>query len=327
MDKEKLNALFLGEDDFLKRMNEEILPFYEKERKFGELNTELGGYVRYAYIKNPNEKAAIVISHGFCEFIGKYDELAYYFYNMGYSVFMPEHHGHGYSKRDVYNIDRVSVESYEVYVWDFYEFVNEVVKKESTSGKLVLFAHSMGGAIGSMVLEKFPDLFDFAVLSSPMIDINFGGVPRFAIKLAANFMKLIGKGEEFAAGQSGFNPEEDFATSCSLSRARFDYNLNHRIKEKHFRTSGGTYNWVCASLKGCSFAQKYSACIEVPVLMVRAGQDTLVSLPAQDKFAAKNPLIEVVEVTPSKHEIFNSVDADRKVFYETIFGWLEEKLA
>lgn len=50
---------------------------------------------------NPEEKASIVMIHGFCEFFGKYHETAWRFYQEGYSVFFVELRGHGASGRNL----------------------------------------------------------------------------------------------------------------------------------------------------------------------------------------------------------------------------------
>lgn len=104
------------------------------------------------------QKVAIVISHGFCEFAEKYKEVIYYFLKNGYSVYVPEHRGHGYSDRIVVDGEKVHIEDYEQYVQDLHCFVKNVV--ELTEKRKILFCHSMGGAIGVRYLEEFPLTFD-----------------------------------------------------------------------------------------------------------------------------------------------------------------------
>ena len=53
-----------------------------------------------------------------CEFAEKYNEVAYRFLQEGYSVYVPEHRGHGYSGREVDDPELVHVQSYDRYVTD-----------------------------------------------------------------------------------------------------------------------------------------------------------------------------------------------------------------
>ena len=46
---------------------------------------------------------------------------------------------------------------------------------------LFLFGHSMGGCVSALFLEKYPDTFKAAVLTSPMLKMLFGTMPDFAV--------------------------------------------------------------------------------------------------------------------------------------------------
>ena len=64
--------------------------------------------------------------HGFCEFFGKYHEVAYRLYQEGYSVFFIELRGHGKSDREFDHEDqRVHIESFDRYAEDVDSFMNK----------------------------------------------------------------------------------------------------------------------------------------------------------------------------------------------------------
>ena len=69
-----------------------------------------------------------MISHGFCEFIPKYYELIYMMYEAGYSVYMNEHRGHGYSDGKTSDCGMVTINDFNTYVDDLHKFVEEVVR-------------------------------------------------------------------------------------------------------------------------------------------------------------------------------------------------------
>lgn len=59
----------------------------------------------------------------------KYYEMIYYFAKAGYSVYMVEHRGHGFSERSVSDMSMVTVNSFDDYVSDLDMFIREIVMK------------------------------------------------------------------------------------------------------------------------------------------------------------------------------------------------------
>ena len=165
----RIYDIFIREKDFAETMEGKVLPFLKDKIEDGYIDTKDGLKLYYQKLVRPDEKASIVLCHGFCEFTLKYAETMYYFYEMGYSVFAIDHRGHGLSDRLVDGYSKVHVDHFEDYVNDFNDFVRQIVMPNSPSKHLILFAHSMGGGIGALYLEEYPDVFEKAILSSPMI--------------------------------------------------------------------------------------------------------------------------------------------------------------
>lgn len=308
-----------SEMEFAQKMSTEVNTFLNEQCKdvFIEGNDQTKLHVTYAL--HPEEKAAIVISHGFCEFFGKYHEIVYYFYQLGFSVFFMEHRGHGRSKRNVEDMEKVHIHTYDEYVEDFKCFMDMVVVPMSHSKEYYLFAHSMGGAIAALFLEKYPIYFKRAILSSPLLGFQFGKVPEGLIRISLFCKKLTKKSEEYAQGQHGFDANRTYQNSNSMSKQRFDYVLNLRKKYPEYRTSGGTNGWFLASIKAYKKAIRNAKKIKIPVLLFQAGQDKLVSPKGQDLLAQKAPNISKIVFPQSKHEIFNATDEIRKKYYHIVF--------
>ena len=85
-------------------------------------------------------------------------------YEAGYSVYMNEHRGHGYSDGKTSDCGMVTINDFNTYVYDLHKFVEEVVHIKEKGNSLYLYAHSMGGGIAAMYLEKYPADFCKAVL-------------------------------------------------------------------------------------------------------------------------------------------------------------------
>lgn len=117
---------------------------------------EDGMSIAYRRYFLPDAGKCVVISHGFCEFAEKYNEVAYQFLRAGYSVYVPEHRGHGYSGREVDDPELVHVQSYDSYVTVLRGLWRPVVSPKEEYR--IVFAHSMGGAIAILALERYPQL-------------------------------------------------------------------------------------------------------------------------------------------------------------------------
>ncbi|HEV8689846.1 MAG TPA: alpha/beta fold hydrolase, partial [Ideonella sp.] len=115
-----------------------------------------------------------MISNGRTETYLKYKELAFDLARARYSVYIHDHRGQGMSPRlftDADAHDKGHVERFDDYVEDLHAFVGQVVRPEQP-GRLFLLAHSMGGGIAARYLQKYPDTFTAAALSSPMLEPN-----------------------------------------------------------------------------------------------------------------------------------------------------------
>ncbi len=309
----------INEEDFETKMQETVLPLLKADIREEYFTSSDGSRIHTEYMINPEEKAAIVISHGFCEFAGKYHEMMYYMYKCGYSVFFIDHRGHGYSDKCDVDPDMVYVKSFQEYVDDFADFIEHIVKKRSRTGKLYLFAHSMGGAIAAMYLEQFPDTFEKAVLSSPMIEMRYGSYSMIAVRALMLLSVVLHWQKKYMPGQHGFDNVNVYETSSAISRSRYEYAFALRQSDKHFQTYGGSYSWGRAGMAASAYIKKHAGDIRTPILLLQAGNDSLVRPEAQDYFVKHTANTSFIRYEDSKHEIFNAGDETRYRYYDDVF--------
>lgn len=282
-----------------------------------------GTVIHYTYAIHPDAKAVIVMVHGFTEFWEKYSEVAYDFYDRGYSFVFIEQRGHGLSGREVANPDLVHVRDFNDYVQDLKRLMDKVVSKIQPELPRLLYSHSMGGAVSAMFLEQYPGYFKAAVLSSPMLKISFGGFPKWQVNLLVAVAKLCHWKTKPLPNYAPFDPDHpDFENSCGTSRARFDYQFEMRLKDpKHYSMSGGSYSWCLSGMKETNKVRKMAGSVKIPVLICQAGHDTMVDNSGQDEFAAKAPDCTLVKFPDAKHEIFNCDPETLKTYYKTLFDF------
>lgn len=320
-----INAvILLGEDNYADRMISVVRPILEANRKSGYFNSYDDTKIFYEYYINPQEKAAVVISHGFCEFTAKYEEVAYHFFRAGYSVFLFDYRGHGYSKRMVEDKSKVHVDSYDEYVLDLQNYITKIVTKNCLYKKLVLYAHSMGGAIGALFLEQFPEIFNCAILSSPMLEMDFGKNSEFLVWLVMLYAKISGTHGEYVRGHKGFDGVPIFEKSSCLSKVRYDYIFAKRLQDTNYQTYGGTNAWTLASIKAVKKLHKYANRVKTPILLFQAENDTVVKSGGQNRFYKKSKNTKLVAIPESKHEIYNADRETIEVYYNKIFDFLDK---
>lgn len=309
-------------ESYRRFVEEEIRPWLNEHTEEGYFESFDGRSIHYHAAVNPEEKASVVIVHGFCEFFGKYHETAYRFYQAGYSVFFLELRGHGKSERTLESEDqRVYVESFDEYVGDIHSFREKVVLSASKTGKLFLFAHSMGGAAGAMYLERYPDDFVCAVLSSPMLKVDYGGLPDPAIDALAIYTRIADLGDRFAPGQHEWRGEDQFLKSSCMDRDRYEYQFDQRMEDVHYQTWGGTLAWAAAAKRATEAALKDAALVSVPVLIAQAGNDAMVDNEGQNEFRRQSNMVYLVRFRGAEHELFNADRYNRERWYQTVLNF------
>ena len=315
--------IFIKDQDFAEAVKEVILPYLKERIKDDYFVNTKGMNLHYQALINPEEKASIVISHGYCEFTSKFTEVIYYFYKMGFSVFIMEHRGHGFSDRQVEGYSKVYVEHFQDYVSDFNEFIEKIVIPESKTKHLYLFAHSMGGAIGARYLEQYPKVFEKAVLTSPMIRLCTHNISDFVAKLVCLLSYLPMFSKRYLPKHHDYDHTYKYPYCSAMSKARYTYQYNEREREPHYRTNGATFSWIREAINVSKKILKNAHLIEIPVILMQASKDTLVTAEEQVQFSKLVKNCELVIFEGSKHEIFNASDEIIQDYYEKVFAYYE----
>lgn len=111
-------------------------------------------------------KALIVIAHGLCEHLNRYDYFTEKLNENGYSVYRYDQRGHGKS------------EGKKVYFSHFYEMpddldvIVDMARNESNGKKVIIFGHSMGGETVALYGTKNPGKVDAIITSGALTRYN-----------------------------------------------------------------------------------------------------------------------------------------------------------
>jgi alpha-beta hydrolase superfamily lysophospholipase len=125
------------------------------------------------------QRTVFVIVHGLKDHSSRYGVLAERLARKGYAVYAFDLRGHAHSSGQ-----RVGIESFDEYIDDLTRFMSRVKDREK-GAKVILFGHSMGGAIATLwTIEKQPDLAGL-VLSGAALKVNVSFVKVSGTKATA----------------------------------------------------------------------------------------------------------------------------------------------
>lgn len=297
-----------------------ILPFW----KAGTTRELLGheGLRLYTWHRlHPKARGQILISHGYRENSLKYRELAYTFYQNGYSVFFVDHRGHGYSGRIGAETRAVDVKNFADYSEDFRLFTLAMpLDPQKPTG---LFAHSMGSAIAIDFMEKNPGRIQAAVLSSPLIQPRLRGIPVSAALSLARFLAFTVGPESFPTGRR-MAELMTFERSGTHSRVRYEF-WKEATNKADLRLLGPTNRWaiqMLAYLPQLMQAERLAQ-LQIPIFLARAGEDKLVDAEAIELFCRKAPNCQLHDYAGSAHEIWNEEDQIRNGYLDDILQYYQ----
>lgn len=295
---------------------------YEEGFFMGEKDTKI--YYRSYEVEDSEQ--VIVISHGFCESSEKYKEFIKILNKNNYSVYILDHRGHG--KSDHLGIDnsQINVEDFNYYIKDLKTFLDSIVMYNLNGRKLYLYAHSMGGAIGTLFLEKHNEYFEKAILSCPMMDIDTGKYPQIFTKIVAKLFCSIGLGNKYVFGHTPFNGKSDLTSSGTSSQRRYDSYFNKQLEHKELQTSGASFSWLNQSLKATKelLKEENIANIKAKVLLFQAGKDTFVKPEGQNRFVDLSKC-KFVKYDEAKHELYMEKDEIFNSYIEKVLEFYDKE--
>ena len=319
---EPLNAEGLAyARDYAGTMRTVILPFLEAHCRKSTVRGQGDKPLACRQYYTEQAKGTVLIVHGFTENAYKFSELIYSLLMNGYDVCAWDQRGHGDSwrKKGIEDPSLTHVDDFEAYVGDMERVCADLLA--DMPGPRFLFAHSMGGAVSGLYLERHDGEFCRAVLCAPMIAPNLG-LPAPLVKAMCRAAVLAGKGEKRVFASKPYAGPEDFDTSCATGRARFDWYDAVKAKTRAYQNNGPTYGWTlqAASVTKKLLAKGAPEGISIPVRLYTAEDDGSVLPGPQEAFIRRVPRGVRALVPGSRHEIYRSDD-------DVLFPWWREILA
>jgi lysophospholipase len=306
-----------------------ITGFYETKGRPCEFRGQLGVLIRCRTFLNSSRRGAIVIASGYTENMRKYSETAFDLYQAGFSVFLYDHRGQGYSQRLLADPTLGTIDEFEYFADDLHQFVTTIVRKELRSTNqspdhVYLLAHSLGGAIGALVLEKHPGDFRAAVLSAPMLKLNSRGWNEIAAQIFLDVQSLLGRDERPVTAPRDPSTIPFSQNTVTHSEARFEFQRQVLTKEPGLRIFAPTQRWVRKAIAGSRTARKNGASARSPILILQAAEDSFVEADGQREFCEIAARCRIFAMQNARHEILQERDDIRDVALRTAIEFFDK---
>ncbi|WP_160063958.1 alpha/beta fold hydrolase [Psychromonas sp. L1A2] len=293
-----------------------INTFWNKHAQIKTFDSEVGGTINTVHIKTGSTNA-IVISQGRNESVLKYKELVFDLSNQGYDVFLIDHRGQGYSSRLGGDAYRGHVQEFNDYIIDLTTFINSLQLEKNYQSRFIL-SHSMGSAISALYLEEQTHPFTAAVFFSPMLSINLGSMPPFIAKAVSYISDLVCSWfSDLACYAPGVGPyiQTAFEHNILTSSVKRYQSSSNTFKDAPVTQLGGpTMRWVNKSLFATEKAIQQASKINIPIMVIKAGRDTVVTEQGQNAFFANTNDCKgnkLIRIENARHELLLEQDQYR----------------
>ena len=303
-------------------MNGTVLPWLESR---GSVSVVPGFENRPLYCVSYQAEhpvGTVFIVHGFTENALKYSELIFSLLHQGFSVVAYDQRGHGRSWRadGIPDISVTHVDHFSEYVEDL-QIIYDTYRKSMPS-PCFLFAHSMGGAVASLFLERGNHDVAGAVFSSPMIAPYIRSVPVPVASALSSIASFMGRGKRWPFFMKPYSGPEDFSTSCATDPDRFAWYDAIKASRAEFRNSVPSYRWSYEAVHVTDqiLASGAPESITCPVILFSAETDFSVEREPQQVFISRVRNGQFIPVSGARHEIFRSVN-------DVLFPWWRQVIS
>lgn len=322
------------EDQLTPAHRDRIAQYFNDNGRGGTFKSDRGGaIIHYRVFPASNEKGAIVIVSGRTESMLIYSELIYDLHRQNYTVYIHDHRGQGFSGgRLRATPERGYVVTFDDYVADLEKLISTVVQPRRHRN-LFLLAHSMGGGIATLYLEKPSNstIFRAAALVTPMHEPLLPIREHDVTKRICEIEEVVGA----RLNQAGFvrgtptytiTPFRD--NDLTHSMVRYDWAQAIYANRPGLRVQWPTRGWVRQACLAGNRAREGAPKITIPVLLLQSSKDTAVRAEGQLEFCnrAKAGICEPWVVEQAYHALFIEADTFRIPALTKVLDFFDERL-
>jgi lysophospholipase len=321
----------ISEANYASDYQSKIIPLIQKYQH-GTFKGEKNINIHYAtYNSNPYAVRCLVILPGRTEAIEKYAEVIHTI-DTGehagmFQFLLMDHRGQGSSDRMVKvaagDSEKGYVDQFENYTLDLKKFMDTVVASKYCSDTTLL-AHSMGAGIGVDFLQKYPQYFDRAALSSPMLKIQTAPYKYSVARTIVLASMAAGRGSKYAIGQNPFDGSRDFeGNTFTTSPARYEMAMGMFDTYPQTRLGGATNRWLNEVMNATNSIRKHYSDIKIPMRVFHAGIETYSESSEMIRLCNEASYCKRTFLPTAKHEVLMDRDVNRDLVISELENFLQ----
>ena len=259
-------------------------------------------------------KGTVILLAGRNECIEKYFETIGDLTKRGFAVATFDWRGQGASDRLTSDPQRGYVRSFFDYATDLDQFFADIVLPDCRGSYYVL-AHSTGALVALLGVPSMANRVRRMVLIAPFLTATGFPFSITTIRRVATLLYHVGLGRLYVSGGERSSERPPFAANRLTTDAK-RYARNCQIYETHpqLALGGPTVAWMRAAAEASETVQEpdFIAKIHMPILMIAAGADQVVSNRHVEDYARRLRNGSLLTIDGARHEILQEADIYRE---------------
>jgi lysophospholipase len=295
-----------------------IVATYRPADRYGFLVRE-GAPLRYAFwnaLATP--RGTVVVLTGRGEFIEKYaTEVVGELLERGFAVAALDWRGQGLSHRPLADPGKGHIDHFSTYMADLRLFLDTIVTPDAPRPVMAL-CHSMGGHIAMReIAENGTGPFSAALFVSPMTALRREAMLRSVLMI----MPEVPSVEErylFGTGPFVLLAREFASNFVTHDERRYRFTEDWFAADPRLSLGGPTLGWSRQAVRSMTAVQApgYLERIDIPVLLITAGEDRLIDPRSHGPLVTRLKHGEHFTIGHARHEIMMETDEIRTLFWE-----------
>ncbi|MEM8541262.1 MAG: alpha/beta hydrolase [Pseudomonadota bacterium] len=285
----------------------------------GLLETIDGFMIRYAVFRTEVHpcKGSIILLQGRNECIEKYAETASDLNERGFDVVSFDWRGQGGSSRFFSDRRRGHIDSFEQYAEDLDLVFTEVALPECRAPFYIL-AHSTGALVALYAAPNLNNRIQRMMLCSPFLGIGDEALSPAQVTVISGIFSFLGLGNMHMGGNKNGIASIPFETNrLTTSPERYARNREILDPKNGLGLGSATAGWLSASMKAVDYVRNtdHMAQIHIPILLINAGADRVVSTSAIEDYAGRIRSGAVITIDGARHELMQEDDRYREQLF------------
>ena len=207
------------------------------------------------------------------------------------------------------------VKSFDDYAADLEQLFEAVLLPDCRAPYYIL-AHSAGALTALLAAPALSNRIRRMVLLAPLLDITGSRARKMAARFAANTLRSTGLGKTYMLG-GPFEIRPFAANEVTSDAPRYSRNCEILQQAPELAVGGPTASWIVAAAAAIKKVSRpdFIETIRIPMLIIAAGMDSVVSTPAIERYALQLRNATLLTVDGAKHEILQEKNFYREQFF------------